>query len=258
MGWCRRMKRIGTFVLAAVMAAGLSFISEASMGKSGKIPLTLHMDVTSRQISIYDGYTSYVTGYRVSETDTFTVTRDNNNVNLDDVTLNYYLLTYDGETQKYLECTVRGLKEDTHYPVVRPETVEREKEEGLLYDTLERCYLLEFCYGDNSEVIYYNILPDEEMSEYRNIYLGKWDKQLNTKWRYIYQGEYLTSWARINGSWYMFGEDGYMKTGWQEYKNQWYYMDPGSGKMRKDCVIDGYRLDESGVRVSDEAENAPS
>ena len=48
-------------------------------------------------------------------------------MDLNEVTLNYYLVTYRGETQKYLECTVYGLKEGTHYPVIRPETVEKER-----------------------------------------------------------------------------------------------------------------------------------
>ena len=71
----------------------------------------------------------------------YTHLKDKNDINLDDVTMNYYLITYDGETQKYLECTVTGLKEGTHYPIVRPETVEREKNAGGLYDTLDRCYV---------------------------------------------------------------------------------------------------------------------
>ena len=92
------------------------------------------------------------------------------------------------------------------------------------------------------------LLPEEDMSNYRNILLGKWNKDMRG-WRYLYQDEYLTSWAMINDKWYFFGTDGYMKTGWLEYKGQWYYMDPENGVMQTNRIIDGYQLDSSGVRI---------
>ena len=158
------------------------------------------------------------------------------------------IITYDGETQKYLECTVTGLKEGIHYPIVRPETVEREKNAGGLYDTLDRCYVVEFRYGDARTNLYFSILPESDMNAYRNILLGKWIKE-SKGWKYEYQGENLTSWALVNDNWYYFGTDGYMKTGWQEYKGDWYYLNPDDGVMRVDCTIDGYRLDRSGKRI---------
>ena len=86
------------------------------------------------------------------------------------------------------------------------------------------------------------------MNEYRNLLLGKWVRH-NSGWQYQYQDGNLTSWALINGKWYYFGTDGFMKTGWQEYKGQWFYLDPETGVMRSNCTIDGYVLDNSGVRI---------
>ena len=241
------VKWLGTWLLAAVMALSAPFCAQAAAVPSQNVPVTLHMDVNSRQTAVYNGYTSYVMGNRASEYDTFTITRDSGDISLDDVTMNYYLITYDGDSQKYLECTVHGLKEGVNYPVVSPETVSREAASGGLYDRLERCYVVEFCYGDDREEIYFTLLPEEDMQKYRNILLGKWEKDAKG-WRYLYQGGYLTSWAQINERWYLFGTDGYMKTGWQEYKGQWYYLNPSDGVMRSSCTIDGYELDASGAR----------
>ena len=58
------------------------------------------MDINNRQTPIYDGYTSYIMGNRASEKDTFTVTKNSDTLNLDDVTLSYYLVTYDAEQRK--------------------------------------------------------------------------------------------------------------------------------------------------------------
>lgn len=240
------LRQFGAFAAAVVLSAGCAFVSEAAALDSN-VPVSLHMDVNSRKTSIYDGYSTYVSGCRASELDTFTVTKDGEDVDLDNVTMNYYLITYDGDTQKFLECTVYGLKEGTHYPVVRPETVEREKASGDLYDNLDRCYVVEFCYGAARSPLYFSVLPADEMDTYRNMILGKWKKGAQG-WRYQYQNSILTSWALINDNWYYFGDDGYMKTGWQDYKGDMYYLNPGNGVMRADCTIDGHHLDSRGRR----------
>lgn len=242
------VKRLSVLLAAAVISMAAAFVSEARAVSNTEVPVTLHLDMNSRKTSIYDGYSSYLLGNRVSEIDTFIVTRDNNNVNLDDVILNYYLITYGGNTQKYLECTVYGLKEGQHYPVIRPETVERETASGQLYENLERSYMVELMLGDAKKQYYFLVYPESEMNEYRNILLGKW-VQSSAGWQYRYQDENLTSWALINGQWYYFGRDGIMKTGWQEYKGQWFYLDPESGVMRSNCRINGYELDSNGVRI---------
>lgn len=243
-------KRLLTALLTVTFTVGAVFVSEASSSTfKADVPVTLHMDVSSRRTAIYDGYSTYRIGYRVSENDTFTVTKDRGDVDLAEAVLNYYLVTYAGDTQKYLECTVRGLKEDTHYPVVRPETVEKEEHASSgEYDYLEQCYIVELCYQDQKVSRYFMLLPEEDMSGYRNILLGKWEQDARG-WRYLYQEGYLTSWAMINDKWYFFGTDSYMKTGWQEYKDQWYYLSPDNGVMQTNCTIDGYQINGSGVRV---------
>ncbi len=233
--------------LSAAMSMALAFGSPAAALQKQNVPVTLHMDKNSRPTQIYDGYTSYVTGLRVSEGDSFTVTRDKAGVDLKDVTLNYYLITFDGTTQKYLECTVDGLKEGTYYPAVRPETIAQGEETGEAYDTLERCYMVELSYEGESKEVYFNLVPEGDIGEYQNLLLGKWERDTRG-WKYNYQGTYLTSWAQINEKWYLFGEDGYMKTGWQEHRGNWYYLDPNNGVMRTSCTIDGYEVDERGVR----------
>lgn len=242
------IKRLGALVMAAALSVSAAFVSEAAATYKAEVPVTLHMDVNSRRTTIYDGYSAYLLGDRVSEYDTFTVTKDQNDVDLSQVTLNYYLVTYDGETQKYLECTVHGLNEGVHYPVVRPETVEKERSSGGEYDYLDQCYIVEFVYEDKKETRYFMLLPEEDMNQYRNILLGRWDKDTRG-WKYFYQDEYLTSWARINDKWYYFNTDGYMETGWMEYKLEWYYLSPKNGVMQTNCTVDGYQLDGRGVRV---------
>lgn len=244
---CKHMTRFKALVLTAVMTLSMSFVSQAR-AVAREVPVTLQMDINSRQTVAYDGYTSYVMAYRASENDTFTVEAKSEDVSLKDVTMNYYLMTYNGETQKLLECTVHELEEGRHYPVIRPETAAREREGGELYDTLERCYMIEFRRGDERTEIYFNIFPEDEMAEYRNFLLGSWDKD-SMGWRYIYQESYLTSWAKIKNVWYLFGRDGYMLTGWQQFGDKWYYLDPGTGAMQRSCTVDGYQLDGSGARI---------
>ena len=84
------MKKCVTLLLAAVLAVGSAFSSQAGSAFKKEVPLTLHMDINNRQTPIYDGYTSYIMGNRASEKDTFTVTKNSDTLNLDDVTLSYY------------------------------------------------------------------------------------------------------------------------------------------------------------------------
>ena len=154
----RCMKALAAAVLLTIAGA---FSAQAGSADKTPVPVSLHLDVNSRQTAVYDGYTSYVMGNRISEKDTFTITKDENGVNLDDVILNYYLITYEGDTQKSLECRVYGLKEGEHYPVVRPETMAKESEERL-YDSQERCYVIEFARGDERSSYYFSLLPEGE------------------------------------------------------------------------------------------------
>lgn len=233
--------------LALMLTLSMSFVSQAR-AVTKDVPVNLQMDINSRQTSVYDGYTSYVMAYRAAEDDTFTVSAGSSDVNLKDVTMNYYVYTYNGETQRNLECTVHELEAGKHYPVIRPETVAREKESGDLYDTLERAYVIEFCRGEERTLIYFTILPEEEMQAYRNFQLGEWEKD-SIGWKYYYKDAFLVSWAKIKDTWYLFGGDGYMLTGWQQFDGKWYYLQPSNGAMRSNCAVDGYELDGSGVRI---------
>ena len=244
----KTVRRLQTLVLAAILTISAPTAAQAASAAVPETPVSLHMDMNSRGVSIYNGYTSYVMGYRASENDTFTVTSDENGVDLEDVTMNYYLLTYMGDSQKYLECTVHGLRPGTHYPVVRPETVEKEREAGDLYDYLERCYMVEFEWENTRKTYYFSLYPEDEMDDYRNLHLGKWEPTAKG-WRYRYDGVCLTSWVQVDGTWYYMDANGYMETGWIKYKDNWYYLDPSTGAMRTNCTVDGYKLNADGIRV---------
>ena len=90
------------------------------------------------------------------------------------------------------------------------------------------------------------MLPETEASQYKNLILGKWEKD-SVGSRYLYNGQYLKSWALINGQWYFFGDDGYLLRNWQQYKGDWYYLDRSSGRMMTNCTIDGYEIGEDGI-----------
>ena len=52
-----------------------------------------------------------------------------------------------------------------------------------------------FSKDDERKEYYFTMAPETDMAAYRNIHLGKWEKDVKG-WRYQYQGEYLTSWQR--------------------------------------------------------------
>ena len=78
------------------------------------------------------------------------------------------------------------------------------------------------------------------------------------------------SWVPVTNNWYYVGQDGKMiantwfeygnqkyyltesgaaAKGWTEIDGKTYYFDRISTKMAKDTTVDGYKLDENGVRV---------
>ena len=243
------MKRLAALILAGAMCAANAFTALASDSSKNGVPLEVILDINSRKTPIYDGYSQYVDGHRASGADTFRVVRSSNDVNLGNVVMDYFVLTYDEDgTQVSQECTVYGLEEGRHYPVVRSETVDRESLKGRLYDSLNRSYCIRFTYGDQSQTYYFLMTPEEDMDQYRNILRGNWEQTVSG-YRYKYQDGYLKSWALINSGWYLFGDSGYMLKGWQQYKGAWFYLDPNSGLMRSNCTIDGYQIDGSGMRI---------
>ena len=83
----RPVRQLGAIVAAAVLSIGSVFVSEAAAMPD--VPVTMHMDLNSRKTSIYDGLLvlcawlqgfgrRYIHGYK-----------DKNDINLDDVTMNY-------------------------------------------------------------------------------------------------------------------------------------------------------------------------
>lgn len=245
------VRRLCAMALAVLFAGPASLAARASQpgAADGDIPFEVILDINSRQQPVYDGYTQYVEAYRISPWDTFHVVKDSYDVDLSSVVMDYFIITYGEEgTQISQECTVYGLQEGYSYPLVRQETVSREKASGQLYNHLNRCYVLKFTSGDQSESFYFQLFSPEQIDQYRNLIKGDW-KHDTKGTRYWYEGDYLKSWAMINGAWYLFGDDGYMDRGWQEYKGEWYYLDKADGKMKKNCSVDGYELDENGIRV---------
>lgn len=73
-----------------------------------------------------------------------------------------------------------------------------------------------------------------------------WEK-VNGTWYYLKSsGAMATGWIDLSGTWYYLDGSGAMKTGWQKISGKWYYM-YGSGAMAKNTVIDGWRINSSGV-----------
>ena len=63
------------------------------------------------------------------------------------------------------------------------------------------------------------------------------------------EGVMLTGWQKVDGVWYYLNPDGSMAVGWiMDSPGQWYYLN-SDGSMAADTVIDGCRLDPSGLWV---------
>lgn len=245
------ISRICSLVLAGTVSLGSFSTALASDSgsevKTKDLPFEVILDINTRQQPVYDGYSQYVDAYRVSEEDTFRIKASSSGVDLSQASMDYLVITYDEEgTQINQECTVYGLEEGTHYPVIRPETISREKAAGSLYHLLDRCYTIRFNYGNGQRSYYFQVLPKEEAGKYKNLILGRWDRDSIGN-RYLYNDHYLKAWAMINGQWYFFDDKGYMLRGWQQYKGDWYYLDRSSGRMVTSCTIDGYEIDENGI-----------
>lgn len=62
-------------------------------------------------------------------------------------------------------------------------------------------------------------------------------------------GRMKTGWKELDGGWYYFGKDGAMAVGWiQPEPGKWYYLNE-DGVMAVDTVVDGCRLDASGLWI---------
>ncbi|SDM61957.1 pectate lyase-like adhesive domain-containing protein [Romboutsia lituseburensis] len=66
-------------------------------------------------------------------------------------------------------------------------------------------------------------------------------------WYYLENsGAMATGWKSVNGTWYYLKNSGAMATGWQMISGKWYYL-YSSGAMAKNTVIDGWKINSSGV-----------
>ena len=75
-------------------------------------------------------------------------------------------------------------------------------------------------------------------------------RQIDGIWyRMDLEGVMLTGWQKVDGVWYYLNPDGSMAVGWiMDSPGQWYYLN-SDGSMAADTVIDGCRLDPSGLWV---------
>ena len=125
----------------------------------------------------------------------------------------------------------------------------------------------------------------EELSASEN----GWKKE-GSVWYYQEDGKQATGWKKIKGDWYHFKENGVMSSGWVKDGSHWYYLKPtgqmqtgwlkdkgtwyyleesgrmkasqwfqvsgkhyyvdSSGALAVNRVVDGYKLDSNGVRMS--------
>ena len=81
-------------------------------------------------------------------------------------------------------------------------------------------------------------------------YAAEWQQAENGDWTYAEdEGSHATGWQKIDGVWYYLNPDGSMAVGWiMDSPGQWYYLN-SDGSMAADTVIDGCRLDPSGLWV---------
>ena len=97
----------------------------------------------------------------------------------------------------------------------------------------------------------------------------QWYKIMNQWYYFDENGTAATGWRQIDGIWYRMDPEGVMLTGWQKVDGVWYYLNPdgsmavgwimdspgqwyylnSDGSMAADTVIDGCRLDPSGLWV---------
>lgn len=72
--------------------------------------------------------------------------------------------------------------------------------------------------------------------------------KVKDKWYYFSEeGEMVSGWIKVKEKWYYLSDNGSMATGWISYNNKWYYLNP-EGDMVINTYIDGYWIDEGGVR----------
>lgn len=71
----------------------------------------------------------------------------------------------------------------------------------------------------------------------------------NGVWYYLYDtGAMAKGWINLNGTWYYLKVSGAMVTGWVNSGSDSYYLDPVTGRLRVDTIIDGYKIGLDGKK----------
>ncbi|OOM77217.1 N-acetylmuramoyl-L-alanine amidase LytC precursor [Clostridium puniceum] len=66
---------------------------------------------------------------------------------------------------------------------------------------------------------------------------------------YLYSnGIMATGWTKLGDDWYWLKSSGDRMTGWVKYGNDTYYLDPITGIMAKDIIVNGWKIDKDGKR----------
>lgn len=104
---------------------------------------------------------------------------------------------------------------------------------------------------DGNEIVnqWYKIVDKWYYFDEKGYSVTGW-RQIGASWYYMdTNGIMLTGWQKVNDKWYYLNEDGSMAVGWKmAAPNQWYYLNP-DGSMAADTVVEGHRLDASGLMV---------
>jgi len=68
-------------------------------------------------------------------------------------------------------------------------------------------------------------------------------------------GTMATGWININGAWYKLKDSGAITTGWVTSNGDSYYLDPSTGRMLTNIVIDGYKISSDGKKQASSTAN---
>lgn len=75
-----------------------------------------------------------------------------------------------------------------------------------------------------------------------------WGRTADGKWILIENNVPATGWKIVKNKWYYMNFDGVMQTGWLKDNGIWYYL-KSNGEMAVNTIIDGYRINGSGVLI---------
>lgn len=75
-----------------------------------------------------------------------------------------------------------------------------------------------------------------------------WGRTEDNKWILIENNVPATGWKMVRNKWYYMNFDGVMQTGWLKDNGIWYYL-KSNGEMAVNTIIDGYRINGSGVLI---------